>query len=265
MDDTIASINATYTKDYCEALSMAYGPNMMSEGGTEEIDLVLSGLDVQNKKVLDFGSGLGGISFHLALNYNAHVSGVEINPDMIAIAQKNTPLPLKDKVSFVISPNGKTLPFADETFDVVFSKGVIVHLTPEQREIALRELYRVLKKGGAFLVQDWLSPVQNKWSPEVEDLIKSESLPLYAHSPHNYQIHLNTYGFKKIEYQDRSQISAQHNRDIAHKLQSEPLKSHFVEKYGEATLRAHIEGYNNIAKSHQKGDLINARITAYKE
>lgn len=265
MDDTIASMNAIYTKEYCEALSMAYGQNMMSDGGTEEIDLIFNGLDIQHKKVLDFGSGLGGISFHLALNYNAHVSGLEINPEMIAIAQKNTPPSLRDKVSFVISPNSMTLPFADETFDVVFSKGAMVHLAPEQREITLQELYRVLKKGGTFLVQDWLSPIQHKWSPEVEDLIKSESLPLYAHSPHNYQNHLSACGFTKIEYQDRSQINAQYNRDIANKLQSEPLRSRFIEKYGETTLRAHIEGYNNIAQSHHKGDLINARITARKE
>jgi len=265
MDHTIAFLNATYTKEYCESLEMAYGKDLMSEGGGKEIDAMVSGVDVRNKKVLDFGSGLGGMAFHLALNYNAYVTGIEINPETIAIAQKNTPPQVKDRVSFILSTDGKTLPLADEAFDVIVSKGVIIHLSSKQREIAFQELYRVLKKGGALLIHDGLSPEQDKWSTEVEDLMQTESLPLYAYSFQTYQAHLSACGFKKIRHEDRSQISSQYHNDIINRLQSEPMRSHFIEKYGEKTLLEHIKGYHNIIKAHQSGDLINMRIVTYKE
>jgi SAM-dependent methyltransferase len=44
------------------------------------------------------------------------------------------------------------LPFADETFDVCTCISVLEHLPPEHRLRALRELWRVTKRGGRLIV-----------------------------------------------------------------------------------------------------------------
>jgi len=47
---------------------------------------------------------------------------------------------------------GSELPFADEFFDIVFSSNVIEHIPRKQYLEYLREIHRVLRPGGRFLV-----------------------------------------------------------------------------------------------------------------
>lgn len=49
--------------------------------------------------------------------------------------------------------DARRLPFADETFDVVFSYGVLQHFSKADATLAVHEIARALKPGGASLVQ----------------------------------------------------------------------------------------------------------------
>jgi SAM-dependent methyltransferase len=49
--------------------------------------------------------------------------------------------------------DGRTLPFADGTFDQVFSYSVLQHLSKENARLTLRDICRVLRPGGGCLVQ----------------------------------------------------------------------------------------------------------------
>lgn len=42
----------------------------------------------------------------------------------------------------------KSFPYADGTFDYVYSSHLLEHLYPEQASFCLREIYRVMKEGG---------------------------------------------------------------------------------------------------------------------
>ena len=45
-------------------LKTVWGEGFLSPGGKEEIDEILKGIDLTDKKVLDFGCGTGGAVFH---------------------------------------------------------------------------------------------------------------------------------------------------------------------------------------------------------
>ena len=78
-------------------LEIIWGEGFLSPGGIEELDLMLAGLNISNKDVLDIGCGCGGASFHLTRNYNVNtVTGIDVEPLVIKRANKlarRTPSP----------------------------------------------------------------------------------------------------------------------------------------------------------------------------
>lgn len=93
-------------------------------------------------KILDFGSGNG--EFIGKLSYPKWQKfGAEVDKGRLTEAKKNY-----KGVNFKQFGVGERLPFADNYFDVVTMFHVLEHVDSEQR--ALKEVYRVLKKGGTF-------------------------------------------------------------------------------------------------------------------
>ena len=103
--------------------------------------------------VLDIGCGAGVDTLIAArlVGPTGRVAGVDATPEMIARARANLALVGFNNVSFEVAA-AEALPFPDREFDVVISNGVI-NLTID-KEAALREAHRVLKRGGRLMVAD---------------------------------------------------------------------------------------------------------------
>jgi ubiquinone/menaquinone biosynthesis C-methylase UbiE len=103
--------------------------------------------EVQGRRILEIGCGTGNFSLTLA-HKRARVVGFDCSDPMLARAQ--------DKVSGQdldltwVRGLGSQLPFVDESFDGVMCI-LAMDFMPE-REIALREMVRVLRFGGFLLV-----------------------------------------------------------------------------------------------------------------
>lgn len=95
-------------------------------------------------------AGCGGGRYTLALKSLGvdRMKGVDISPDSIAFASKMSDFP-KDEASFQ-EASVLELPFSDDSFDFVFSNGVLHHTTSTTK--GLSELYRVLQPKG----EGWL-------------------------------------------------------------------------------------------------------------
>ena len=98
-------------------------------------------------KVLEIGCGLGtdGVQFAKA---GADYTGVDLTEAAVDLARRNfewRSLPGQFRTA-----DAENLDFADETFDLVYSHGVLHH-TPDT-ERAVREVHRVLKPGGRAVV-----------------------------------------------------------------------------------------------------------------
>src|SRR5262249_18356558 len=94
-------------------------------------------------KVLEIGCGLGtdGAQFAAA---GADYTGIDLTQASIELARKRFELSgLKGEFRVA---DAEQLDFADETFDLVYSHGVLHH-TPDI-EAAVREIHRVLKPAG---------------------------------------------------------------------------------------------------------------------
>ena len=101
-------------------------------------------------RILDVGCGTGGNLEALAKYGEVH--GLDINPIAVDFARKR-PLPQLTQSS------GMSLPYPDNSFDLVTIFDVLYHQWIVNDDTAIEELYRVLCPGGWLLLTDSALPI----------------------------------------------------------------------------------------------------------
>ena len=110
----------------------------------------------RGKKVLDAGCGNGRFA-HYAAKYGAEVWAMDLGP-AVEVAKRNTESAGKAQV---VQADLHRPPFAPESFDFVYSIGVLHHL-PDP-EAAFQNLLRYLKPGGEIQIYLY-------WKPEGQPI-----------------------------------------------------------------------------------------------
>jgi ubiquinone/menaquinone biosynthesis C-methylase UbiE len=107
-----------------------------------------------NENILDFGTGTAEMAILLKKEMPAvNIIGIDIDLKVLAIAKKkiqrqNLDIP-------ILEYDGRVFPFPNNHFDKVTSCLVFHHLSPDQKQFALNEIFRVLKTGGKIYIADW--------------------------------------------------------------------------------------------------------------
>ena len=100
------------------------------------------------KALLDVGCGNGFVAVGYA-RFGAHVTAVDLTTKAVELTKQRFKVYGIDADKgghHFLQANAESLPFADESFDVVTCYGVIHHTTDTAR--AIDEIFRVLKPGG---------------------------------------------------------------------------------------------------------------------
>jgi len=107
---------------------------------------IMSGIDWRGKRVLEVGAGLGTDARNLVAR-GARYTG--INVDRGSTEAASQALRVFSLSGEVLERNATCLDFPDNTFDVVYSFGVLQHIPEAPKAIA--EIHRVLKPGGELV------------------------------------------------------------------------------------------------------------------
>jgi len=97
-------------------------------------------------KVLDVACGTGVLTIAAAdrLGQNGFVTGLDLNPGMLAVAEKLAP-----DIEW-LQGAAEDLPWDEQSFDAVFSQFGLMFF--EDKQMALQEMFRVLRHGGRLVV-----------------------------------------------------------------------------------------------------------------
>ena len=109
-------------------------------------------------RLLEVGCGMGTDLLQFARG-GAYCTGVDLTPRSIEITRHRFKLYGADG-NFMIS-DGERLPFRSESFDVVYSNGVLHH-TPDTAG-SIREVHRVLRPGGVAKIMLYHRNSLNYW------------------------------------------------------------------------------------------------------
>jgi sarcosine/dimethylglycine N-methyltransferase len=109
--------------------------------------------------ILDAGSGLGGPSRYLASTYGCHVTGADLSPSYVAVAQLLAQRTGLDTLASYQVGDLLALPLPESHFDLVWTQHVVMNIP--DRERVYREFRRMLKPGGKLAFFDILATDAN--------------------------------------------------------------------------------------------------------
>ena len=218
--------------------------------GCANLDRIMvekGGIDADSR-VLDLGCGNGTTAIWLASHTGCHATGIDLSGvriDNAKIARERQETGLRDRLAFE-KASATELPYDEGTFSRVWSQAVIYHV-PDKRSV-IREVYRVLEKGGIFVFDDLIKPKQEV-SPEAQRFVYDRLLYDTEFSFESYQDALKAQGFELLEAIDISSHLRQSYLCLADRTPKGDTGEH-AEHYEWLT-----EAYLETAKAVEKDEL----------
>ena len=136
------------TKDFFDMKASVYDEEELEVYSEDSCMAVVDALkDKKYKSLLDIGCGTGHLISLLSKNKKADYVGLDLSSEMVNVANKK-----KIKYAKFVEGSAEHLPFSKKSFDIVTCSESFHHYVDPNK--AMREAYRVLKKGGYYIVAD---------------------------------------------------------------------------------------------------------------
>jgi SAM-dependent methyltransferase len=154
--------------------------------------------------VLEVGCGSGAYALHVSADVGCRIMGLDINESGIQNAnQLARARGLERRATFKQCDISGELKFENDSFDAVFANDVLCHIP--NRAALLKEIHRVLKRGGRMLFSDALV-VGGMVSHE--EIARRSSIGFYVFSPPGENERLiQSAGFRLIAVSDTTEAA----------------------------------------------------------
>jgi SAM-dependent methyltransferase len=136
-------------------------------------------LTSNNIKGLNIGCSVNGFTLYNDTHY-IYTDILELNDD--TISDKDSVFKISDKFIYLKHDATKKYPFEDETFQWIYSEHFIEHINPSEFFFLLKELKRLLKKGGiircstpdlTMYITGYMDPEKLFFREHKENIIKA--------------------------------------------------------------------------------------------
>lgn len=118
---------------------------------------LISNTNMNKSRVLEIGCAFGDGSAHMVKEYDCKAEGIDMSEETIAIAKEKHKDLINGGRLRLTTANAENLPYKDEIIDILFSEAAFSPII--NKEDAVSEYYRVLKKGGFLLINDFATKI----------------------------------------------------------------------------------------------------------
>jgi ubiquinone/menaquinone biosynthesis C-methylase UbiE len=241
-----------YGDSMVATLELVWGEGFMAPGGEGNVAKMLEGLELDGRRVLDLGCGIGGPACILAGKYGAHVLATDLEPPLIERARRRAAtLGLSDQTEFEVVTPGR-LSFDDESFDLVISSGGVTQSTDKLG--IFTECLRVLKPGGTFSAYDWMKS-EGEYSEDMRYWFEMEGLTYAMETPRGQQATLREAGFDEVSVVDGSAWYRTEVRKEYERLRTRDF-SRLVERVGKESADHFVENWRAMVVVCEKGEML---------
>ncbi len=195
--------NGQYATARVKLYEQIFGDGYISAGGhrtTEQMCSALQNLK-EGARVLDIGSGIGGLAFFLASKFGCRVTGVDLCENTFKIAKERAKANGRN-VAF-LKGDILEMAFPPGAFDVIMSRDTLLHLSETKKRRLFEKCYQWLDDAGEIVIGDYCrrpkdEPVCNSFEAYILD--RGYDL----HDPVAYGNLLKEAGFKQVKAMDVS-------------------------------------------------------------
>ena len=176
---------------------------------------------IKNKSVLEIGVGNGKTLRSILRQKPKSITVIDISKEAIKISKS---LFKEKKVNF-LKANIKNIPFKEEEFNIIVCYYIFNNLKERERKKAVSEIYRVLKRGGKILFEDFEEgDFRKKEGKEIENNTIKKRNNIIQHFFTKKEILLLFTKFSKVKIKEFSFYPFKGKKNIKRKIISAIFK-----------------------------------------
>lgn len=175
------------------------GKTRLRPGGKLATDWLLANGDFrQDKKILEVACNTGAMAVQIAKQFGCQVIGVDLDEELLDKARLHIKENQLEALVSVQSANMTTLPFDDNSFDIVINEAVLTMLPADEKVNAIKEYLRVLKPNGFLLTHDVM--LNNEDSESfISELREAINITVEPLTKENWKKVFSECGFRNVE------------------------------------------------------------------
>ena len=175
-------------------------------GGQESTQELAAHMDLRRgMHLLDVGSGIGGPARYFANHHCCTVTGVDLTEGFVQAANSLSRLVKLNHLVEFHRASALALPFGEATFDCAYM--IHVGMNIEDKAGVFREVRRVLKPGGLFMIFDFVRTSEGALRYPVPWALSEETS--FVDSVKNYRDGLKANGFRVVHERTRKEFAIQ--------------------------------------------------------